>query len=123
MGLRLRRRRLGQNWSERWALVALGVLLAGPMVCATSQAVNDWFDRHVDAINGMNRPDPSGRMPGRWGLYIAVLWTVLLAVALIAGPWGFVAALVGLKLAWASQRAAAAPEAQWLVGQRLRHLL
>lgn len=77
----------GQNWGERWALVALGVLLAGPMVCATSQAVNDWPDRHVDAINEPNRPIPSGRMPGRWGLYIAVLWTVLsLAVALTLGP-------------------------------------
>jgi chlorophyll synthase len=92
----------GQSWAERWALVAVGVLLAGPMVCATSQAVNDWFDRHVDAINEPHRPIPSGRMPGRWGLYIAVLWTALsLAVALVLGPWGFVAALFGLALAWA----------------------
>lgn len=92
----------GQSWAERWALVAVGVLLAGPMVCATSQAVNDWFDRHVDAINEPHRPIPSGRMPGRWGLYIAVLWTALsLAVALALGPWGFVAALLGLALAWA----------------------
>ena len=45
--------------------------LAGPMVCATSQAVNDWFDRHVDAINEPQRPIPSGRIPGRWGLWIA----------------------------------------------------
>ena len=44
------------------------------MVCATSQAVNDWFDRHVDAINEPNRPIPSGRIPGRWGLYIALIW-------------------------------------------------
>ena len=92
----------GQSWAERWALVAVGVLLAGPMVCATSQAVNDWFDRHVDAINEPHRPIPSGRMPGRWGLYIALLWTALsLAVALALGPWGFVAALFGLALAWA----------------------
>ena len=58
-------------------MIVTGVLLAGPLVCATSQAVNDWFDRHVDAINEPNRPIPSGRMPGRWGLYIAVAWTVL----------------------------------------------
>lgn len=92
----------GVALSERWALVLLGLLLAGPMVCATSQAVNDWFDRHVDAINEPHRPIPSGRMPGRWGLYIATLWTLVsLAVGLALGPWGFAAAAFGLALAWA----------------------
>ena len=92
----------GMPLADRWLLVVVGIVLAGPMVCACSQAVNDWFDRHVDAINEPQRPIPSGRMPGRWGLYIAVLWTVLsLLVALALGPWGFAAALVGLLLAWA----------------------
>ncbi len=72
---------------EQWSLVVAGILLAGPLVCATSQAVNDWFDRHVDAINEPNRPIPSGRIPGRWGLYIAILWTLLsLAVASGSAP-------------------------------------
>ena len=92
----------GAAVSEHWPLVLLGVLLAGPLVCATSQAVNDWFDREVDAINEPQRPIPSGRMPGQWGLYIAVAWTALsLLVALALGPWGFGAAAVGLLLAWA----------------------
>jgi chlorophyll synthase len=92
----------GMPLADRWLLVVVGIVLAGPMVCACSQAVNDWFDRHVDAINEPHRPIPSGRMPGRWGLYIAVLWTALsLLVALALGPWGFAAALVGLMLAWA----------------------
>ena len=86
----------------QWLLALIGVALAGPFVCATSQAVNDWFDRHVDAINEPHRPIPSGRMPGRWGLYIAVLWTLVsLAVASLLGPWGFGAAVLGLLLAWA----------------------
>jgi chlorophyll synthase len=86
----------------RWSLILAGVLLAGPMVCGTSQAVNDWYDRHVDAINEPERPIPSGRIPGRWGLYIAVLWTVLsLLLATVLGTWGFAAAIVGLVLAWA----------------------
>ena len=92
----------GQSLSGRWALVIAGIALAGPMVCATSQAVNDWYDRHVDAINEPHRPIPSGRVPGRWGLYIAIGWTLLsLIVATALGPWGFGAAVFGLALAWA----------------------
>lgn len=88
--------------SGRWPLIVAGVVLSGPMVCASSQAVNDWFDREVDAINEPQRPIPSGRMPGRWGLYIAVLWTLLsLLVATLLGTWGFAAAVLGLILAWA----------------------
>ena len=92
----------GVSPSGRWPLIIVGILLAGPLVCATSQAVNDWYDRHVDAINEPDRPIPSGRMPGTWGLYIASGWTVLsMLVALLLGPWGFGATLVGLVLAWA----------------------
>ena len=88
--------------TERWPLIVAGLVLAGPAVCATSQAVNDWFDREVDAINEPRRPIPSGRMPGRWGLYIAIGWTLLsLALAALLGPVGFGAALLGLALAWA----------------------
>ena len=92
----------GVTLDGQWLLIGVGILLAGPMVCATSQAVNDWFDRHVDAINEPHRPIPSGRMPGRWGLYIALIWTLLsLVVATALGPWGFGAAIAGLVLAWA----------------------
>jgi len=88
--------------AERWQYFVLGVILAGPMVCATSQAVNDWFDRHVDAINEPNRPIPSGRIPGRWGLYIAIAWTILSALlAATLGTWVFWSAALGLVLAWA----------------------
>jgi chlorophyll synthase len=92
----------GAPLSERWGLALAGIFLAGPMVCATSQAANDWFDRHVDAINEPNRPIPSGRIPGQWGLIIALVWTVLsLLVAAALGPVVLVAAAVGLALAWA----------------------
>lgn len=92
----------GVSMDGRWLLAIVGIALAGPLVCATSQAVNDWFDRHVDAINEPHRPIPSGRMPGQWGLYLAILWTaVSLAVATVLGPWGFGAAALGLLLAWA----------------------
>ena len=83
-------------------VVPLGMALAGPMVCGTSQAANDWFDRHVDAINEPGRPIPSGRLPGRTGLWIALGWTAAsLGVAALLGPLAFAAAIIGLALAWA----------------------
>ena len=92
----------GVAFQGHWLMIFTGVLLAGPLVCASSQAVNDWFDRHVDAINEPHRPIPSGRMPGRWGLYIAIAWTLLsLLVATRLGVWGFAAGAAGLLLAWA----------------------
>jgi chlorophyll synthase len=92
----------GVSITGNWLLAILGVVLAGPLVCAMSQAINDWHDRHVDAINEPDRPIPSGRIPGRWGLYIAIVWTGLsLALAAVLGTWVFVAACLGLVLAWA----------------------
>lgn len=91
----------GANVVEHWGLIAVGVVLCGPLVCGTSQAVNDWFDRHVDAINEPHRPIPSGRIPGRWGLWIAIAWTgVSLLAATALGVWGFAATVLGLILAW-----------------------
>ncbi|BAU57328.1 chlorophyll a synthase ChlG [Halorhodospira halochloris] len=84
----------------QWLMAAAGVMLAG-LVCGTSQAINDWFDRHVDAINEPHRPIPSGRMPGKWGLYIAIICSVLaLVIAAILGPIVFAAAVVAVALAW-----------------------
>lgn len=92
----------GVSAEGRWGLIAAGVFLAGPLICGTSQAVNDWFDRHVDAINEPRRPIPSGRLPGFWGLYIAIFWTgISLFVAFQLGPWVFAASLLGMALAWA----------------------
>jgi chlorophyll synthase len=92
----------GAAAGDRWPLVLLGILLAGPLICAASQAANDWYDRHVDAINEPARPIPSGRIPGRWGFYIALAWTALsFAVAVVLGPWALAAGTVGLVLAWA----------------------
>lgn len=92
----------GASLTERWPFAVAGIVLAGPLVCGTSQVVNDWFDRHVDAINEPDRPIPSGRVAGRNGLYFAIAWTLLsLLVASFLGAWVIVAAVVGVVLAWA----------------------
>ena len=85
-----------------WAALALGVCVAGPLVCGASQAVNDWFDRDVDAINEPGRAIPSGRVPGRWGLAMALGWSVLgLGAGALLGTAGLLATGLALVLAWA----------------------
>ena len=87
----------GHGW-----LVFAGVVLCGPLVTGTSQAVNDWYDRDVDAINEPGRAIPSGRVPGHGGLMLAGFWTVLsLCLAMFLGNWAFAATVFGLALAWA----------------------
>ena len=92
----------GVPWSGRWIELLFGLLIAGPLVCGTSQAWNDWFDRDVDALNEPLRPIPSGRIPGSWGLYIGHA-TMLLS--LLVGAWfggaTLAAVAFGLALAWA----------------------
>jgi len=92
----------GVSPQDKWGVVVLGVILAGPIVCGMSQAANDWCDRHVDTINEPDRPIPSGRIPGRWGLWIALAMSALaLGVGWMLGTWGFVATVLGVLAAWA----------------------
>jgi chlorophyll synthase len=91
----------GVPLSERWGFLVAGMMLAGPLVCGNSQAINDWFDRHVDAINEPQRPIPSGRIPGRWGLGIAMIGTVVsLIVGFAINPVVGYATVLGVFLAW-----------------------
>jgi chlorophyll synthase len=91
----------GVPLASQGALLALGICITGPLVCASSQAVNDWFDREVDALNEPSRPIPSGRIPGQWGLAIAVGWSLLcLVAALPLGGFGVGAVLVALAFSW-----------------------
>ena len=92
----------GRPLGHSAGLALAGVVLCGPMVTGTSQVVNDWFDRHVDAINEPSRAIPSGRVPGHGALHMAGLWTILsLALAASIGSWAFAATVLGIALAWA----------------------
>ncbi|GAA4036170.1 chlorophyll synthase ChlG [Sphingomonas rosea] len=92
----------GQPVAGKVLLLVAGVALTGPLVCGTSQMVNDWFDRHVDAINEPARPIPSGRIAGQWGLALACLGTLFsLALAATMGSIVLVATAAALLSAWA----------------------
>ena len=78
----------GLVWSGDALLRLLGgLLLAGPLLCGMSQAINDYFDREVDAINEPWRILPSGRLNLRqvYGL-IAGLGFAGLLIAYWLGP-------------------------------------
>ena len=99
-------------------VILVGMVLCGPLLCAASQAVNDWFDRHVDAVNEPGRPIPSGRMPGHWGLGVAILWTLLaLLCAAALGTLGVLRGGPGAAARLGLQRAAGAAQAERLVGK------
>ncbi len=92
----------GATLAGRVDELLLGLAITGPLVCAASQAANDWYDRHVDAINEPQRPIPSGRIPGTWGFRIAVLWSLLsLLAAIPLGGRGMLVVTVALAFAWA----------------------
>ncbi|MGC6391385.1 MAG: chlorophyll synthase ChlG [Alphaproteobacteria bacterium] len=82
--------------------ILVGLILVGPLVCGMSQAANDWCDRHVDQINEPHRPIPSGRIPGKWGLWIAISMSIAaLGLAASAGVWVLVPTVIAVLSAWA----------------------
>lgn len=92
----------GISIADNWAFLLAGIALTGPVVCGTSQVINDWCDRHVDAINEPNRPIPSGRVPGRWPVWIALFGSGLsLALGAALGGWVLAATCVALFCGWA----------------------
>ena len=54
----------GQPLGRHWGVIVLGVLLSGPLVCGTSQAANDWFDRAGRCDQRARPADPIGTAAG-----------------------------------------------------------
>ena len=82
-------------------LILSGLLLAGPLVCGMSQAVNDWCDRHVDAINQPERPIPSGRVSAGWGFFTGITMSATsILFAYYLGSLIFFATIIGVLAAW-----------------------
>jgi chlorophyll synthase len=77
--------------------LAVGILMAGPILTGLSQVVNDYCDREVDAINEPHRLIPSGQVSLRHVYLLTILLTwVGSSIALFLG--GQVALFVGLGL-------------------------
>ena len=83
-------------------ILLIGLILSGPIVCGMSQAINDWCDKEVDAINEPSRPIPSGKVPGSWGYWIAIFMSIIgIVVSWFLGFWGFIATVIAISCAWA----------------------
>lgn len=91
--------------ASQWSLhdvgrIALGTLLAGPILCGLSQVVNEYYDREVDALNEPNRPIPSGQVSMRQVVVTSVVLAAL-AVALTLYLGAQIAAPVAVGLVFA----------------------
>ncbi len=86
------------NWQvEPLGRLALGILMAGPILTGLSQVVNDYCDRDVDAINEPHRLIPSGQVSLRHVYLLTIVLTLFgTSIALVLG--GQVALFVGLGL-------------------------
>lgn len=92
----------GENIAENWSILLRGVILAGPLMCAMSQTMNDYFDREVDAINEPDRPIPAGKISksASWLITFGLIISGFL-VALSIHPYVVAIAFVGVLMSHA----------------------
>ncbi|MEM3596828.1 MAG: geranylgeranylglycerol-phosphate geranylgeranyltransferase [Candidatus Bathyarchaeia archaeon] len=60
----------------KWQMLACG-FVAGFMLTAASMAINDYYDREIDAVNEPNRPIPSGTVKPKEALIFASVLTII----------------------------------------------
>ena len=92
----------GESITDNWSVLLRGILLAGPLMCAMSQTMNDYFDREVDAINEPDRPIPSGKISksASWLITFGLIVTGFL-VAFSIHPYVMAIAFVGVLMSHA----------------------
>jgi chlorophyll synthase len=92
----------GENLTSNWSILLRGIILAGPLMCAMSQTMNDYFDREVDAINEPDRPIPAGKISksASWLITFGLIITGFL-VALSIHPYVVAIAFVGVLMSHA----------------------
>jgi len=92
----------GEGVAANWSILLRGVLLAGPLMCAMSQTMNDYFDREVDAINEPERPIPAGKISksASWLITFSLI-VIGFLVALSIHPYVVAIAFVGVLMSHA----------------------
>lgn len=73
----------GGTWILNNLVVLFYSLLTGFTLTGASMAINDYYDRKIDAINEPHRPIPSGRVSAR----NALLFSVVLSVIGLISSW------------------------------------
>ena len=93
--------------ASRWdvptiARIVTAMIMAGPLLCAFSQVVNDYFDRDVDRINEPDRATAANQL-GPWAIALvaAALAALSLGVAFSLGTAVGILAIFGMLLALA----------------------
>ena len=77
-----------------WSKLIYG-FITGFMLTAASMAINDYYDREIDAINEPNRPIPSGSIKPKEALVFAfILTSIGFATAYLTNPFCFVIAII-----------------------------
>ncbi len=80
--------------------ILIGVTLAGPVLCAFSQVINDYFDREVDAINEPHRLIPSGLVSTRQVVAtITILFALGVLISIYMGQAVSLFVTIGMALA------------------------
>ncbi len=93
--------------NSHWDLSTIGrvlaaMVMAGPLLCAFSQVVNDHFDRDVDRINEPERPTAVGLLSTRTIVLVSLaLAAAALAIAFTLGRTVGYLAIAGMLLAMA----------------------
>jgi len=74
----------GATPADTWPIGA--AVTATVLATAAGNAINDYFDREIDAINQPDRPIPSGAISPRGALAVSALWFVLAVVFALTLP-------------------------------------
>ena len=83
-----------------WSNLLYG-FITGFMLTAASMAINDYYDREIDAINEPNRPIPSGVIKLKEALVFAFILTWIgFATAYLTNPANFICFITAI-ISWA----------------------